>query len=176
MLLNIADVGVRACVSAQDVRALATQTVRKAVKLRHPPPPRIIAINDLTPGPIPIHIVVIAPEEKPVDAPQPEPTHSRHPTIASIISAVCQKYGVTKLDLISERRQNTVVLARQVAMHLARSMTLRSFPAIGLQLGGRDHTTVMHGARRIKERREANPAFDAEVAEIEKSLQQLPGG
>jgi chromosomal replication initiator protein len=54
-------------------------------------------------------------------------------------------------DLKSKRRTKTVVFPRQVAMYLCRTLTNSSFPEIGRQFGGKDHSTVIHAVRLITE-------------------------
>jgi chromosomal replication initiator protein len=70
---------------------------------------------------------------------------------------VCDRFGVTLAELKSERRSQSIVYPRQVAMYLSREMTDSSLPKIGKHFGGRDHTTVIHAtskiARLIKEDR-----------------------
>lgn len=84
-----------------------------------------------------------------------------HPiTVEAIIRAVCHEFEVRRLDLISSRRTARIVLPRQIAMHLAKVLTLRSLPEIGRRMGGRDHTTILHGVRKI----EALAATDIELA------------
>jgi hypothetical protein len=77
---------------------------------------------------------------------QPKP---RHPTVREIQAASEKHFGVSHRDIISARRTAQVVHPRQVAMYLARTLTLRSLPDIGRQFGGRDHTTVLHAVRKI---------------------------
>lgn len=74
------------------------------------------------------------------------------PKLAAIFTAVCQRYGITRIDLISHRRTLNLIIPRQVAMYLARHHTFRSLPEIGRTMGGRDHTTVICGCRRTAER------------------------
>jgi chromosomal replication initiator protein len=54
-------------------------------------------------------------------------------------------------DLIGPKRVRTIARPRQIAMFLAKQLTPRSLPEIGRRFGGRDHTTIMHGVRRIEE-------------------------
>jgi chromosomal replication initiator protein len=54
-------------------------------------------------------------------------------------------------DLIGPKRVRTIARPRQIAMYLAKQLTPRSLPEIGRRFGGRDHTTIMHGVRRIEE-------------------------
>lgn len=71
-------------------------------------------------------------------------------TVRNIMLACCEFYQVSKEDMLSPRRNKQVVYARQVAMYLCRKLTMRSMPEIGMKLGGRDHTTVMHGVAKIE--------------------------
>ena len=68
-----------------------------------------------------------------------------------IAKTVAQQFGLKLADLKSPSRCRGVVLARGAAMHLARQLTDRSLQQIGAYFGGRDHTTVLHGCRRIEE-------------------------
>ena len=69
--------------------------------------------------------------------------------IPEIIEAVASFYRLTPYDICSARRTKEVVLPRHVAMWIARNYTLKSLPEIGRLMGGRDHTTVLSGERRI---------------------------
>lgn len=73
----------------------------------------------------------------------------RIPRVAEIQQAVCARFAVSMLDMVSRRRYRGVARPRQVAMFLAREMTALSFPQIALAFGGRDHTTVIHAYRNI---------------------------
>jgi len=70
--------------------------------------------------------------------------------IEDIQRVVARHYNVSKTELLSNRRTRTIVKPRQVAMFLAKTMTLRSLPEIGRRFGGRDHTTVLHAVRKIE--------------------------
>lgn len=72
-------------------------------------------------------------------------------TVARIKSEVAGFYGIQSRDLDSEQRGREIARPRQIAMYLARELTLKSYPNIGRQFGKRDHTTVMHGCKRIKD-------------------------
>ncbi len=70
--------------------------------------------------------------------------------IEDILKLVSAHYNVSRPDLLSSRRTAIVVRPRQVAMYLAKILTLRSLPEIGRRFGGRDHTTVLHAVRKIE--------------------------
>ena len=83
--------------------------------------------------------------------------------IRSIQRVVCEYYGVSLIDLLSSRRTKALVLARSVAVWLCRRLTPHSLPAIGQQFGDRDHTTMLHSARRIDALRQSDPAMRAQL-------------
>ncbi|MCA3552851.1 MAG: chromosomal replication initiator protein DnaA, partial [Rhodobacter sp.] len=72
-------------------------------------------------------------------------------TIEEIQRRVAEHYNVRLSDLIGPKRVRTIARPRQIAMYLAKQLTPRSLPEIGRRFGGRDHTTIMHGVRRIEE-------------------------
>jgi hypothetical protein len=76
--------------------------------------------------------------------------HPSKPSVQSIQDAVCRHFGIPRGDFLSHRRTASVVLPRQIAMYLAKTLTLRSFPEIGRLFGGRDHTTILHAVRKIE--------------------------
>jgi hypothetical protein len=89
------------------------------------------------------------------------------------IQAICAKhYRVSRLDILSARRTVNVVRPRQVAMYLAKTLTLKSLPEIGRRFGGRDHTTVLHAVRKITALRERDPELNEECAALEKQLRE----
>ncbi len=70
--------------------------------------------------------------------------------IEDIQKLVATHFNVSKADILSSRRTANVVRPRQIAMYLAKVLTLRSLPEIGRRFGGRDHTTVLHAVRKIE--------------------------
>jgi chromosomal replication initiator protein len=86
------------------------------------------------------------------------------------IQRTCAEYYKIKLaDLMSKRRSRSVARPRQVAMALAKELTNHSLPEIGDSFGGRDHTTVLHACRKVKELREA----DGDIREDYQNLLRL---
>jgi chromosomal replication initiator protein len=71
--------------------------------------------------------------------------------IEDIQKLVASHYNVSRADILSSRRTANVVRPRQIAMYLAKMLTLRSLPEIGRRFGGRDHTTVLHAVRKIED-------------------------
>jgi len=96
----------------------------------------------------------------------------RKVTVDQIQKTVAEHYGLKQADLISERRARAVARPRQVAMWLAKQVTVRSLPDIGRRFGGRDHTTVLHAVRRI----EALKAEDPQIArDVDALMRKLRG-
>jgi chromosomal replication initiator protein len=87
-------------------------------------------------------------------------------SIDNIQRVVAEYYKIKVSDLHSKRRSRSVARPRQVAMYLAKDLTNHSLPEIGENFGGRDHTTVLHACRKIKELLEE----DADIAEDVKNL------
>lgn len=93
--------------------------------------------------------------------------------IESIQRAVAQHYRLSRQDLISARRTQAIVRPRQIAMYLAKQMTLRSLPEIGRRFGNRDHTTVLHAVRKIESLLAENDEMAREVADLRRLIQDL---
>ena len=87
-------------------------------------------------------------------------------SIDNIQRVVAEYYKIKVSDLHSKRRSRSVARPRQVAMYLAKDLTNHSLPEIGDAFGGRDHTTVLHACRKIKELLET----DADIKEDVKNL------
>ncbi|WP_241963388.1 chromosomal replication initiator protein DnaA [Paracoccus suum] len=90
-------------------------------------------------------------------------------TIEEIQRKVAEHYNIRLADLVGPKRVRTVARPRQVAMYLAKQLTARSLPEIGRRFGGRDHTTIMHGVRKIEELK----SDDRQIAEDVELLRRL---
>lgn len=97
-------------------------------------------------------------------------------TIANIIDAVINYYGVKLTDLQSKRRQKSIAHPRQVCMYLARRHTRFSLEEIGGYFGGRDHTTVMHAVKTIEKRRDADGDFGRVLEALEDRVRTPASG
>jgi len=84
---------------------------------------------------------------------------------------VARQYNVSRADLLSSRRTANVVRPRQVAMYLAKQLTLRSLPEIGRRFGGRDHTTVLHAVRKIENLVNNDTSLAEEIEILKRQLQ-----
>ena len=99
------------------------------------------------------------------------PQEPKRVRIEDIQRVVARQYNVSRADLLSSRRTANVVRPRQVAMYLAKILTLRSLPAIGRRFGGRDHTTVLHAVRKIEALAGNDTTFAEEIEGLKRQLQ-----
>lgn len=106
------------------------------------------------------------PEPIETDPDLPEPTMQRYPKIEEIQRATAHHYNVSRHDILSSRRDQMVVRPRQVAMYIAKIMTLRSLPEIGRRFGGRDHTTCLHAIRKIAHLIQSDQQLAADVEAV----------
>jgi len=90
--------------------------------------------------------------------------------VEDILRVVSRHYGVSRGDLLSERRHRSVVWPRQIGMYLAKQLTARSLPEIGRRFGGRDHTTVLHAIRKIDKLLEGNIQLKDELDDLKRLL------
>jgi chromosomal replication initiator protein len=124
---------------------------------------RVIANANFTGNPITIELIkdslkdLLALQDKQV-------------SLDNIQRTVAEYYKIKVADLMSRRRSRSVARPRQVAMALAKELTNHSLPEIGDSFGGRDHTTVLHACRKIKELRETNSDIREDYKNLLRSL------
>lgn len=93
-----------------------------------------------------------------------------HITPSQVIETISKFYSLSVQELVSASRNKELVQPRQVAMYLIRQETDASLPEIGGLLGGRDHTTVIHGIDRVKERLEAEDQLRRDMMSLREQL------
>jgi chromosomal replication initiator protein len=91
-------------------------------------------------------------------------------TVENIQKTVAEYYKIRIADLLSKRRSRSIARPRQVAMALAKELTNHSLPEIGDAFGGRDHTTVLHACRRVKELRETERRIGEDYLNLLRTL------
>ena len=91
-------------------------------------------------------------------------------SIENIQKTVADYFKIRVADLLSKRRSRSIARPRQVAMALAKELTNHSLPEIGDAFGGRDHTTVLHGCRRIEELRKSDERIDTDYLNLLRTL------
>ena len=87
-----------------------------------------------------------------------------------IMQVVCKFFNIKVSDIVSDKRSNSVAFPRQIAMYLCREIANMSFPAIGKDFGGRDHSTVLHAYSKIKDEYEKNSETKDLIDDIKKAL------
>jgi chromosomal replication initiator protein len=127
---------------------------------------RLLAHNKLTGHPVTLEMA----EREVRDLIRPQ--EPKRVKIEDIQRIVARQYNVSRSDLLSSRRTANVVRPRQVAMYLAKTLTLRSLPEIGRRFGGRDHTTVLHAVRKIEGLVGADMALAEEIEILKRQLQE----
>ncbi len=93
----------------------------------------------------------------------------RKVTMEEIIKKTCEHYHLRQTDLMSPSRARNIARPRQMAMYLCKKLTTRSLPEIGRKFGGRDHTTILHGVRKIEEL----ISLDSQIAEDAELLRRM---
>ena len=91
-------------------------------------------------------------------------------SVDNIQRVVAEYYKIKVADLLSKRRSRSVARPRQVAMYLAKDLTNHSLPEIGDLFGGRDHTTVLHACRKIKELLDSSADIREDVKNLLRTL------
>jgi len=91
-------------------------------------------------------------------------------TIENIQKTVAEYYKIRSSDLLSNRRTRSITRPRQLAMALSKELTNHSLPEIGEAFGGRDHTTVLHGCRKIAELRVSDGSIDEDYMNMMRIL------
>jgi len=95
----------------------------------------------------------------------------RKVTVEEIQRKVSDHYNIRLSDMLGPKRLRSFARPRQIAMYLCKQLTTRSLPEIGRRFGGRDHTTVMHGVRRIEELRIQDSQISDDLDMLRRSLE-----
>lgn len=93
-------------------------------------------------------------------------------TVEEIQRKVSDHYNIRLSDMIGPKRLRSYARPRQVAMYLCKKMTSRSLPEIGRRFGGRDHTTVMHGVKRIEELKTQDGQIAEDLELLRRALEE----
>jgi Bacterial dnaA protein helix-turn-helix len=153
------------CRTAEDVRARARAVAAKRNEWRKPEPkksPERVEVVDASPSAILVPIQTNRAVQSfhtinlsgfisarfQGDCP-PRPAAYRRHSIAGIQREVCRIFGIERRDMLSSRRQLTLVWPRHIAVMLAHHLTAMSYPVIGRAFGGRDHSSMIHAVRKM---------------------------
>jgi chromosomal replication initiator protein len=124
---------------------------------------RVIAMSSLQGIPISIDLAKIALREI-------LHRNTKNITIEDIISHVSRAFNVKVTDLKSKKKHKLYSLPRQVGMYLARSLTDLSYPEIGAAFGGKDHSTVIYGSKKIEKRLETDNSLKTMLEALRKDI------
>ncbi len=91
-------------------------------------------------------------------------------TIDNIQKTVAEYFQIRTSDLLSAKRSRSIARPRQIAMTLAKELTNHSLPEIGTAFGGRDHTTVIHANKKIKELRDSDVRISEDYSNLLRTL------
>jgi chromosomal replication initiator protein len=147
----------------EDVAFFVAKRIRSNVRELEGALRRVVATSNFTGRPITLELVkealrdLLALQEKLV-------------TVENIQKTVAEYYKIRIADLLSKRRSRSIARPRQVAMALAKELTNHSLPEIGDAFGGRDHTTVLHACRRVKELRETERRIGEDYMNLLRTL------
>ena len=98
------------------------------------------------------------------------PNAEKEVTPELIIQVVADHFGITPLDISSQKRNKEIVFPRQIAMYLCREMLDAPLTGIGKMMGDRDHTTVMHGIEKIEKEMSAKDSVRNTVDILKKKI------
>lgn len=95
----------------------------------------------------------------------------RQVSVDEVITAVAAHFGLKVADLKGDRKTRDISHPRQVAMYMARRLTRSSFPEIGRIMGGKDHSTVVKGVKRVRQSAEEDPELAETLRAVERAIQ-----
>lgn len=95
-----------------------------------------------------------------------DPKQGLRPRVADIIAVTAKHYGVSRADILSARRTAIIARPRQVVYYLSKKLTLKSLPEIARLIGNRDHTSALHGIRKIERLRKVDARLEADIVAI----------
>ena len=148
---------------APDAAFFIAQRIRSNVRELEGALKRVIASANFTGRPFDIELIkdslkdLLALQDKQV-------------SLDNIKRKVAEYYKIKVADLMSKRRNRSVARPRQVAMAMAKELTHHSLPEIGDAFGGRDHTTVLHACRKIRELRDISPDISEDYQNLLRAL------
>lgn len=101
---------------------------------------------------------------------RPITIYRSYPRLEDIVKIVARYYEISTMDIYSSRRTAKIVLPRQIAAYLAKTLTPRSLPEIGRRLGGRDHTTILHAVRKIDRLLPRSPLIASDLESLKAKI------
>jgi hypothetical protein len=137
----------------EEMRARARELRHRIFPERKPWTARVLELRRLAgeaAAPRPAPPVGPSPPATPDDEADGTALMGPRPSLKAILFAVSAAFRVPVVDILSHRRSRPICEARHAAFRIARDLTLLTLPQIGRRIGGRDHTTVLHGIRKTQ--------------------------
>ncbi|WP_038038228.1 chromosomal replication initiator protein DnaA [Thermorudis peleae] len=125
---------------------------------------RVVALSQLYHRPVTLELAVEALTDAHTEA------QRRQLTPEAVLDTICRYYRISTADLVGPGRRRDIVVPRQVAMYLLREELGLSLVEIGQRLGGRDHTTVLHGIEKIEQQLQHDAQLRGEVLAVRERL------
>jgi chromosomal replication initiator protein len=97
--------------------------------------------------------------------------NTKNLTTKKVIRVVTEQFGIDGADLLGKKRVQELVYPRQIVMYILRHTLGHSFPQIGDELGGKDHTTIMHGVEKIERLLKTDSQVERDVREVSRTLE-----
>jgi hypothetical protein len=144
------------------------EAVARRARLFSPPPPKAPVKPPvfLYKGkPFDINDPIVDPPKAAAIDPDKSPVHRA--VVRHIVRDVAEEFGFTQTEIMGRLKTKDVARARQIVMYLAKRHSGHSYPEIGRRLGGRDHTTIMHGCRTIEREMQCDPEMVGLVEKLE---------
>jgi chromosomal replication initiator protein len=148
----------------EDVALLIAENVRSNIRELEGSLVRLVAVATLTGSTISVELAnhVLTDFMRAGKAARPD--------VSAISKAVAQQFHTTVESLKGKRRTNAIVVPRQTAMYICRSLTEMALTDVGKAFGGRDHTTVLYACERVREMMDVDPEYKRTVDELEERL------
>lgn len=131
-----------------------------------PAPPPVVAVAPVEPELCVLELMFRSPGLEIPDKP-------KYPLVKTILAVTAKHYKIPVIDLVSSRRAAVFCGPRHVAMYLAKQLTPKSYPEIGRLFGGRDHTTVLHAARKIAKQRAEDPELSETLGMLTRQIMAI---
>ena len=98
--------------------------------------------------------------------------HKKNYTTKKVLRAVAEHFAIDEIDLLGKRRVQEVVFPRQIVMYILRHELEHTLPQIGDELGGKDHTTIMHGVKKIETQLKSDRQVERDLIDIKNLLEE----
>ncbi len=149
---------------SQEVLLYIAKRIKKNVRELEGCLIRLGALASITSHPIDLHLAKRALADL-------LPSHTGEITVERIQKVVCDHFKLKTSDLLSRKRNKSIVVPRQIAMYLSRKLTSHSLPDLGSRFGGKDHTSVLHSIKKVEKLLKENENLKKLIENLEETLE-----